>query len=131
IGRRRIEPDRLIIVLQSPIVFAFQAISDAPVVARRRPQTDPGGRVSPRFRHRLILFRHFNSGLLALASLNLTRWDWSQRWLQRSPPSLLTTAACSGLRPAPGGRPRRATLHLSYSCAPPFGPAMLVCGRDG
>src|ERR1019366_4736988 len=30
----------------------------------------------------------------------------------------LTTAACSGLRPAPDDRPRRALLHLSYSCAP-------------
>jgi hypothetical protein len=34
------------------------------------PQADPGGRVSPRFCHRLISFRHFISGLLALASLN-------------------------------------------------------------
>jgi hypothetical protein len=29
----------------------------------------------PRFRHRLIPFRHFSSGSLALASLNLTRRD--------------------------------------------------------
>src|SRR5262249_5907521 len=36
---------------------------------------------------------------------------------QRSPPSLLTTAACGGLRPAPDCRPRRALLHLSYSSA--------------
>ena len=35
---------------------------------------------------------------------------------QRSPPWLLTTAACGGLRPAPDCRPRRAHLHLSYSC---------------
>src|SRR6202158_3486097 len=35
------------------------------------PQADPGGRVSPRFWHRLIRFRHVISGLLALASLNL------------------------------------------------------------
>ena len=34
------------------------------------PQADPGGRVSLRFCHRLISFRHFISGLLALASLN-------------------------------------------------------------
>ena len=34
------------------------------------PQADPGGRVTPRFCHRLISFRHFISGLLALASLN-------------------------------------------------------------
>src|SRR5712692_7423647 len=46
--------------------------------------------------------------------------------LQRSLPSLLTTAACSGLRPAPDCRPRRTFLHLSYSYAPPCGPAMLV-----
>src|ERR1035437_2009149 len=48
------------------------------------------------------------------------------RLLDTTPPSLLTTAACSGLRPTPDFRPRRALLHLSYSCAPPFGPAMLV-----
>src|SRR6266581_2653660 len=39
---------------------------------------------------------------------------------QRSPPSLLTTAACGGLRPEPDCRPRRALLHLSYSSAPPY-----------
>jgi hypothetical protein len=30
----------------------------------------------------------------------------------------LTTAACGGLRSTPDCRPRRALLHLSYSCAP-------------
>src|SRR3989440_12159723 len=45
---------------------------------------------------------------------------------QRSPPSLLTTAACGGLRSTPDCRPRRALLHLSYSYASPCGPAMLV-----
>src|SRR5262245_5585343 len=45
---------------------------------------------------------------------------------QRSPPWLLTTAACGGLRSAPDCRPRRALLHLSYSYAPPCGPALLV-----
>src|SRR5208282_2802218 len=45
---------------------------------------------------------------------------------QRSPPWLLTTAACGGLRPAPDCRPRRTILHLSYSYASPFGPALLV-----
>ena len=38
----------------------------------------------------------------------------------------LTTAACGGLRSTPDCRPRRAILHLSYSCASPFGPAILV-----
>src|SRR5947208_608989 len=45
---------------------------------------------------------------------------------QRSPPWLLTTAACGGLRSTPDCRPRRALLHLSYSCATPCGPAILV-----
>src|SRR5262245_56090007 len=45
---------------------------------------------------------------------------------QRSPPLLLTTAACGGLRSAPDCRTRRAFLHLLYSCASPFGPAVLV-----
>jgi hypothetical protein len=34
------------------------------------PQADPEGRVSPRFWHHLIRFRHFTGGSLALASLN-------------------------------------------------------------
>src|SRR5215216_1888664 len=34
------------------------------------PRADPGGRVTPRFWHRLIRFRHFIDGSLALASLN-------------------------------------------------------------
>jgi hypothetical protein len=38
----------------------------------------------------------------------------------------LTIAACGGLRLAPDCRPRRTYLHLSYSCASPFGPAILV-----
>ena len=45
---------------------------------------------------------------------------------QRSPPLLLTTVACGGLRSTPDCRPRRTSLHLSYSCVPPFGPAILV-----
>src|ERR1019366_4819513 len=45
---------------------------------------------------------------------------------QRSPPWLLTTAACGGLRSTPDCRPRRALLHLSYSCIPPCGPAIFV-----
>jgi hypothetical protein len=40
---------------------------------------------------------------------------------QRSPPRLLTTAACGGLRSTADCRPRRALLHLSYSYAPPCG----------
>src|ERR1700734_1327908 len=90
------------------------------------PRADPGGRVTPRFRHRLIRFRHFCSGSLALASLDLACRNLVPAFPQRSPPRLLTAAACSGLGSAPDCRTRRALLHLSYSCASPFGPATLV-----
>ena len=70
--------------------------------------------------------RRVCSGSLALASLNLACRDHVPTFPQRSPPSLLTTAACGGLRSTPDCRPRRALLHLSYSCIPPCGPAILV-----
>ena len=90
------------------------------------PQTDPRGMATPRFWHRLIRFRHVISGSLALASLNHTCRNLVPTFPQRSPPSLLTTAACGGLRSTPDCRPRRTYLHLSYSYAPPCGPALLV-----
>src|SRR3989442_9833887 len=78
------------------------------------------------FGHRLIGFRHVISGSLALASLNHTCRNLVPTFPQRSLTSLLTTAACGGLRSTPDCRPRRALLHLSYSYAPPCGPALLV-----
>src|ERR1700720_4557014 len=74
----------------------------------------------------LLRFRHVISGSLALASLNHTCRNLVPTFPQRSPPSLLTTAACGGLRSTPDCRPRRAFLHLSYSYAAPCGPALLV-----
>src|SRR5262252_5200739 len=60
--------------------------------------------------------------------------------LDTTPPSLLTTAACGGLRPAPDYRSRRALLHLSYSSAPAYSdgasvthapqPTLQVASRD-
>src|SRR6202045_1955028 len=94
------------------------------------PQTDPRGMATPRFWHRLIRFRHVISGSLALASLNHTCRNLVPTFPQRSPPSLLTTAACGGLRSTPDCRPRRAFLHLSYSYAAPCGPALLVTQRQ-
>src|SRR5499427_8816498 len=90
------------------------------------PRADPGGRVTPRFWHRLNRFRHFCGGSLALASLDLACRNLVPAFPQRSPPRLLTAAACGGLRSAPDCRPRRALLHLSYSCAAPVLLAMLV-----
>ena len=89
-------------------------------------RADPGGRGTPRFRHRLIRFRHFIDGSLALASLNLACRDHVPAFPQRSQPSLLTTAARGGLRPAPDCRPRRALLHLSYSSAPSYSDGAFV-----
>jgi|SRR5215831_1301930 len=45
---------------------------------------------------------------------------------QRSPPRLLTAAAAVVWNQRPDRRIRRALLHLQYSYAPPFGPAILV-----
>src|SRR3984957_14952942 len=90
------------------------------------PHADPRGMATPWFWHRLIGFRHVISGSLALASLNHTCRNLVPTFPQRSPPLLLTTAACGGLRSTPDCRPRRAFLHLSYSYAPPCGPALLV-----
>src|SRR3989440_7919473 len=89
-------------------------------------QADPEGRVTPRFWHHLIRFRHVIGGSLALASLNLACRDQVPTFPQRSQPSLLTTAACGGLRPAPDCRPRRALLHLSYSSAPSYSDGAFV-----
>src|SRR5262249_201014 len=84
------------------------------------PRAHPGGRVTPRFWHRLNRFRHFCGGSLALASLDRACRNLVPAVPQRSPPRLLTAAACGGLRSAPDCRTRRALLHLSYSCAPPI-----------
>src|ERR1700741_3084740 len=89
-------------------------------------RADPGGRGTPRFRHRLIGFRHVISVSLALASLNLPRREQVPTFPQRPPPSLLTTAARGGLRPAPDCRSRRALLHLSYSSAPSYSDSAFV-----
>src|SRR5438067_6654371 len=70
-----------------------------------------------------MAFRHFIDGSLALASPDHTCRDLVPAFLQRSPRSLLTAAACSGLRPAPDCRPQGACPHLSYSSTPP-----LFCG---
>src|SRR5262249_31420138 len=90
------------------------------------PRANPGGRVTPRFWHRLNRFRHFCGGSLSLASLHPARWGLVPAVPPRSPPPLLSAAACGGLRSAPDRRTRRALLHLSYSCAPPILASALV-----
>src|SRR5258708_39090685 len=67
--------------------------------------------------------------MIALYSLIRSGRNLVTIFTQRSPPSLLTTSACGGLRSTPDCRPRRTFLHLSYSYAPPCGPALLVTQR--
>jgi hypothetical protein len=59
--------------------------------------------------------RHVISGSLALAFLVLTLHNQVAPFPQRSPPRLLTDAACGGLRPPPAGRSRGALPHLWHS----------------
>ena len=83
------------------------------------PQTRPRLTNSPWFRHRLVLFDP-SSAVRSRSSLQtLPDGIKSRLLLQRSPPSLLTTAACSGLTPAPDCRRRGAHPHLSYSSSFP------------
>jgi hypothetical protein len=90
------------------------------------PQADPGGRVTPGSDIASSAFD--TSATVRLRSLLSTvpAGILSQHFPQRSPPSLLATAACGGLRSTPDCRTQRVLLHLSYSCASPRGLAMLV-----
>src|SRR5260370_7200382 len=64
-------------------------------------------------------FRHFIDGSLSLASSDPTCRNLVPTFLQRSPRSLLTAAACSGLRPAPDYRPRGPNPHPLSASTPP------------
>jgi len=99
---------------------------DAARAVSRHPPSFSRRKGHPRFRHRLIRFRRFCSGSLALASLDRACRNQVPTFPQRSPPRLLTAAACGGLGSAPDRRTRRALLHLSYSCASPGLLTMLV-----
>ena len=90
------------------------------------PQADPGGRVNPPVLTSSNPISTLFHGSLALASLDRACRNLVPAFPQGSPPPILATAACGGLRSTPDCRPRRAFLHLSYSYAPPCGPALLV-----
>ena len=92
-------------------------------------RTRPGSSTRPRFRHHPW---HFDTSSAARSRSPLrTIPDGikSRLLLQRSPPSLLTTAACSGLTPAPDRRRRGAHPHLSYSSTPSFSKDVFVTHR--
>ena len=90
------------------------------------PRACPGRWVRPRFRHHLIPYDTSSTVCFRSPLRTAPAGMVSRLLLQRSPPRLLAEAACSGLRPAPDCRPRGTCPHLSYSCAPPCGPATLV-----
>src|SRR6516225_3929329 len=71
-------------------------------------------------------FEALPTGRLRRVLLHLSYSMALSRLLDTTPPSLLTTAACGGLRPTPDCRPRRALLHLSYSSAPSYSDGAFV-----
>src|ERR1017187_1225356 len=84
-----------------------------------RPNSSRGPLPSPRFRHRPIDFG--TSSVVRLrSSLQISPDRFYLRlFLRRSPPTLLTPAARSGLEPAPDHRLQGAYPHLSCSSIPP------------
>src|SRR5215813_7100772 len=66
------------------------------------PRADPGGRVNPRFWHRLIRFRHF-IGRFACARLSQScrSGHAARTWLQRSPPWLFDHSSLQWLEISP------------------------------
>jgi len=84
------------------------------------PRACPGRWVHPRFRHRLIPYEPSSTVCFRSPPRTLPAGILSRLFPQRSPLSLLTTAPCGGLRPAPECRPRGACPHLLYSSTPPF-----------
>ena len=86
-----------------------------------RPNSSQGPLPSPRFRHHPVNFG--TSSMVRLrSSLQISPDRFSSRlFLRRSPPTLLTPAARSGLEPAPDRRLRGTYPHLSCSFTPPYG----------
>ncbi len=84
------------------------------------PRARPGRKSHPQFRHRLWNFDTSSAVCFRSPLRTLPDGMLSRLLLQRSPPSLLTIAACSGLRPAPDCRPRGANPHLLDSSTSPF-----------
>ena len=91
-----------------------------------RPNSCRGPLPSPRFRHRPVNFGT-STAVRLRSSLQISPDGICSRlFLRRSPPTLLTPATRSGLKPAPDRRLRGASPHLSCSSAPP---SLSVCSR--
>ena len=83
-------------------------------------QTRPGLTTAPRFRHRPYAFDTSSAVHLRSSSQDLPDGIKSRLSPQRSPPRILSVAACGGLEPAPDRWLRGALPHLLHSMAPPF-----------
>jgi hypothetical protein len=94
-------------------------------------RTRPGSSTRPRFRHHPWHFDTSSAVRSRSPLRTIPDGIKSRLLLQRSPPSLLTTAACSGLTPAPDRRRRGAHPHLSYSATPSFSEDVFVTHRRG
>src|SRR6266436_8792078 len=92
-------------------------------------RTRPGSSTHPRFRHHPWHFDTSSAVRSRSPLRTIPDGIKSRLLLQRSPPSLLTTAACSGLTPAPDRRRRGAHPHLSYSSTPSFSEDVFVTHR--
>jgi hypothetical protein len=92
-------------------------------------RTRPGSSTRPRFRHHPWHFDTSSAVRFRSPLRTIPDGIKSRLLLQRSPPSLLTRAACSGLTPAPDRRRRGAHPHLSYSATPSFSEDVFVTHR--
>ncbi len=91
-----------------------------------RPNSSRGPLPSPRFRHRPVNFGT-SSAVRLRSSLRISPDGICSRlFLRCSPPTLLTPATRSGLKPAPDRRLRGASPHPSCSSTPP---SLSVCSR--
>ena len=79
------------------------------------PRLIPGQVIIPRFRCHLYTFDTSSTVRFRSPSQLIPDPLSARLFPQRSPPRLLTDAACGGLRPPPAGRSRRANLHLWHS----------------
>ena len=75
----------------------------------------PGPPTDPSFDAIVVSFRCVSSGSHMFVFSSHTRPATARRQPQRSPPRLLTDAACGGLESPPARRPRRTYLHHWHS----------------
>src|ERR1019366_7894490 len=99
--------------------------------SRAPPELIPGATTFPPVSTSSIAFRHVISGSLVLVSPDLTWRGLPRLFLRRSPPTLLTSAARSGLEPAPDRRLRGTYPHCWRNGSQRGGSTGTIRGRCG